>query len=1186
MSPSQTGVTFTNTLSLESMMQNNNLMNGSGVALGDYDGDGWCDAYFCAIEGTNALFRNRGGWQFENKTETAGVGLPGARSTGAVFADTDGDGDLDLLVATLGQGVHSFINLGNGQFRENTSEAGVASTTGSTSMALGDIDRDGDLDLYVANYGAVSVLRSGGRAELKKVGDQWVVTGPFAKRLRFVEGRLEEVGEADVLYLNDGQGRFRAVPWGSNFFLDEQGRPFPEPLDYGLAVQIRDLNNDGWPDIYVCNDFQSPDRIWINDGQGRFRSLPLLAMRKQSFSAMGVDFADLDRDGDFDYFVTEMMSREHARRIRQVTGNQLFFPRPGRFENRPEVVRNTLFENRGDGTYAELANYSGVPASDWSWQPVFLDVDLDGFEDLLIVNGTPFDVQDRDTLDRIRSLGKQSPEQSRTNLLMYPPFASANVAFRNQGQWRFTDVSGLWNFQSTAISQGIATADFDLDGDLDLAINCMNAPALLYKNDASAPRIGVRLRGIKNHFGIGAILKVFGELSTPQTQEILCGGRYLSGDDTLRVFAAGHATNRFTIEVRWPDGRTSRVEQAQANRVYRIEEPPMTPQPNTASRPTIAEAHAPSGIQFRVSNLLPAHTHHEEQFNDYQRQPLLTKQMSQFGPGVGWIDLDADGRDELLIGSGRGGKISVFQQSSDGFKELPWASSAIAPDDVTGVAAWHWADGAPGALLGLANYENATNHFAALIVRMTGKNALTGQGLIAGFDSSPGPLAVADMEGDGDLDLFIGGRVIPGRYPEACDSKLFRQENGRLISDDAASALLRQVGLVSGAVWSDLNSDGFPELILACEWGPLRLFQNHRGELKAWNPPLEWTAPRPQEPRKTLDQWIGWWTSVATGDFDGDGRLDIIAGNWGLNDAYHADAPHPVELHYGNLGGRGQIDLIESYYAPELHKQVPRRSLTALGQALPFLIEKFPVHHAFGQAGVADILDDAPIKPERVAANCLASILLLNRGTNFVALELPREAQLSPVFSVNVADADGDGCEDVFLSQNFFALRPEWPRLDAGRGLWLKGDGRGGLKAIDGTESGVIAYGEQRGAALNDFNDDGRVDLVLTQNGAATLLFENVRAKPGLRVRLQGPAGNPRGIGALVRIESGGQKGPAREMRAGSGYWSQDSLAQVLACAGIPDSVHVLWPGGKQTTTKVPPETKSIVINTEGKIPE
>lgn len=1220
LAPETTGLRFENPLPAGLAAANNNLMNGAGVAAGDFDGDGWCDLYFCAIAGTNALYRNLGGWRFADVTARAGVGLPGLHSTGALFADSDDDGRLDLLVATLGAGVHCFLNQGDGRFREVTAGAGLAADTGSTSLAMADVDGDGDLDLYVANYGALSILRSGGRAEMRQVNGQWVVTGPHAKRLRFIEGRLEEVGEPDVLYLNDGHGRFQAVPWNSAHFRDEAGNPKPAPWDFGLSVQMRDLNDDGAPDIYVCNDFQTVDRLWLNDGLGRFRALPRLALRKQSFSSMGVDFADLDRDGFLDFMVTEMMSREHRLRMRQVVGMAPLVPVPGRVDNRPEVARNTLFHNRGDGTFAEIAVYAGVPATDWSWQPVFLDVDLDGYEDLLIGNGMMFDVQDRDVLDRVRGLGRQAPEQARTNLLLYPPFPSPNLAFRNRRDLTFEDASRAWGFDSTQITQGFAFADFDHDGDLDLAVNGINGGAGLHRFDCAAARVAVRLRGAPpNRAGIGARVRVLGGAVPMQMQEMRCGGHYLSGSDSQLVFAAGSPANRLTLEVRWRSGRRSVVHDAVPNRLYEIHEPAapdglrsvVSGQPPTAADPGITNQapgarHPAPGAQssapfpphqplFRDSSHRLRHTHHEELFNDFARQPLLTRLLSQLGPGVAWVDLDGDGRDELVVGAGRGGALGVFRQDQAGdFQPAVAARLGPVPDDLAGLVAWPMAGGASMLLSALASYESgATNgpaviHWSLAPGRPPVATALTNVTLAG---ASPGPLAMADLDGQGNLALFVGGRVLPGAWPAPASSRLFRFSEGRWLLDAPASRLLEKVGLVSGALWTDLTGDGVPELVLACEWGPLRLFHNDRGTLTEWNPRLSWAggapdpapASGPASRPASLSALAGWWNGVTAGDFDEDGRLDLIAGNWGGNDAVQASPDRPLRVYYGDLGGQGVVDVLEAYFPEELTTEMPRRNLNALSQALPFLRARYPTHAAFSTATLADVIAILPSRPAVAAADTLATTLFLNRGDHFRAVPLPREAQWAPACGACVADADGDGHEDVFLSQNWFAFRPEWPRLDAGRGLWLRGDGRGNLTPLTGQESGVLVYGEQRGAAVGDFNADGRADLAVSQNGTATCLYENIGARPGLRVRLIGPAGNPAGVGAVLRLGTGGRFGPAREIRAGAGYWSQDSVVQVLATPGEPDQLRVRWPGGRETVTPVPAGARELTVDFEGR---
>lgn len=1159
------GISFTNALNDQLIMANNNFMEGSGVALGDFDGDGWCDIFFCALAGRNMLFRNLGNWTFEDATARAGVaGGGGWNSTGAVFADIDGDGDLDLLVNTLGQGTHSFLNLGQGRFKETTAEAGLTASTGSLGMALGDVDGDEDLDLYVANYGTLAILRAGGQADLKQVNGKWEVTGPYADRLRYVEGQLEEVGEPDVLYLNDGRGGFKAVPWGGPGFLDEQGKPMVAPWDFGLGVQIRDINEDGYPDIYVCNDFQTVDRLWLNNGQGQFRLAQKLTMRHQSYASMGVDFADLDRDGHLDFFVVEMASRDHARRMTQISGMRPQVPYPGWFETRPEIGRNTLFWNQGDGVYAEIGLFSGLSASEWSWQPVFLDVDLDGYEDVLIANGNAFDVQDRDTLNRVRALGKQTPEQTRTNILLYPRLLTPNAAYRNRGNLTFEDSAQAWGFDSTRISHGVALADLDHDGDLDVVVNCLYTAPLIYRNESSAPRLAVRLRGnASNVQGIGAKIKVLGGPVPIQSQEMVSGGRYLSGDDALRVFAAGHATNVLRVEVVWRNGLHSVLTQGVANSLCEIDEA------QAQAAPSEREAPAPPWFSD-VSSIL-GHKHFEEIFDDYSRQPLLPKQLSSLGPGLAWLDLNRDGHDDLAIGSGKGGGVTVFRGDGQGqFKRWADTSTAVAADDVVGLAGWVSAEGRIQLLAGQATYETlATNGSSVMAWSLPpDQEALRSDALpdVPVIGPSTGPLAVADYNGDGQLDVFVGGRVVPGRYPQPASSRLFLQSGGRLVLDTASQGLLNGVGLVSGAVWSDLNGDGLPELVLACEWGPVKVFHNQRGRLRDVTAALG------------LERLTGWWSGVTAADLDGDGRMDLIAGNWGLNSSERASLEHPARLYYGDLADRGTMDLVEAYFAPELQREVPRRSLGALAQAAPLLGQFYSSHAAFSKVGTQEIFQHLKVMPKVAEATTLASMVFYNRGNRFEPVLLPAQAQWAPVMGVTAADFDGDGNEDLFLSQNFFALRLEVSRQDGGRGLWLRGNGNQILEPVPGHLSGLTIYGEQRGAAAGDFNEDGRVDLVVAQNGAETKLYRNEKARPGLRVRLQGPPGNPDGIGALVRPMYGEHLGPAKEIHSGSGYWSQDSPVLVVGGSSPPTAIVVRWPGGVISTNGVPPDARQLNV--------
>jgi len=1153
LNPADLQINFRNALADEELAKKSNLMNGSGVALGDFDSDGRCDIFFASLKTGCRLYRNLGGWKFQDVTEAAGVAGAGRISRGAAFADVNGDDRLDLLVTTTGGGTFCFLNNGPGGFTETKLPSGLLTNPGSTSLALSDLRGSGQLDLYVANFAETSILRDGVNISTRLVNGRPVVTGRYANRLQIIDGEMIEFGEPDTLYRNDGRGNFTPVPWGESSFLDARGAPARAPWDFGLAVQLRDLNGDGAPDIYVCNDYDTPDRMWLNDGRGNFRAAPPLALRHLSGASMGVDVADIDRDGRADIFVVEMRSRRHRDRIRQGSSVKLTAGRPGEIDNQPQVARNTLYWNRGDGTYAEIADFAGLSATDWSWQPVFLDVDLDGFEDVLVANGV---ARDMNHLDFALATGRA---HAATNwMTTMPPFQTPNVAFRNRGDLTFAETGAAWGFDALEISEGIAPADLDGDGDLDVIVNCLNAPPLIYRNNSSAPRVAVRLRGrAPNTRGIGAQIIVRGGAVPRQSAEMIAGGYFHSGAEAMRVFAAGSLTNQLAIEVIWRNGTRSVVSNAQANCLYEIDEAAAGPKP-----PDKSPDPAPF---FRDVSAQLNHTHHEELFDDFARQPLLPKRLSQLGPGVAWFDLDGDGRDELIVGSGRGGALAVYRHDGKGTFQ-PWLDNnwaAPAPRDQTGLAGWTPRPGERALLVGLANYEDDSTNGWSVQMFVPGAKAPVG---LPDVPASTGPLAVADYDGDGALDLFGGGRVVRGRWPEAASSHLYRNVNGRLELDAENSARLKNVGLVSGAVWSDLDGDGRPELILACEWGPVRVFKNDAGRLREITRELG------------LAEFTGWWSGVTTGDLDGDGRPDIIAGNWGLNSPYEAGPQQPARVFFGEFNPAKRLDVLETEFDPTLQKIVPLRTLTAVGAALPFVRGTLPTHQAYSEAGLAEILGGHFPRARETQARTLASTVFLNRGGRFEATPLPREAQFAPVFGVSVADFDGDGHEDVFLSQNFFATHAELPRLDAGRGLWLRGDGSGRLTPVPGQESGVAVYGEQRGCALADYDGDGRVDLAVAQNGAATRLFHNERAKPGVRVRLAGPPGNPDGFGASVRLGFGARLGPAREIHAGGGHWSQDSALPVLAAPAPPDRVVVRWPGEKTTTQEIPPATSEVIV--------
>jgi len=929
---------------------------------------------------------------------------------------------------------------------------------------------------------------------------------------------------------------------------------------------FRDINDDGAPDLYVCNDFDSPDRIWLNDGKGNFRAMPAAAIRHTCMFSMGVDFADVNRDGHDDIFVADMLSQnETIRHTRQ--GIAPYFHTAGDWASRPQYSQNMLYLNRGDGTYAETSWLSGVPASEWTWMPAFLDVDLDGWEDLLVTNGNQLDSMDIDDVNRGEEL-KKHRTYTRLELLsmrlMFKHLNSPNVAFRNRGDLTFEDASAQWGFNKAAVSHGMAFADFDLDGDLDAVINNLNSPATLLRSNSGSPRVAIRLKGAaSNTTGIGAKIRFVGG-PTDQQQEMIGAGRYLSGDEPMRVFAAGSNLIDGRIEVRWRSGRTTTVNGVKANRLYEIEEQSASRAVAAVESNSGAPASTESGTDKSsdaewfedVSDLLK-HTHGEEPFEDFQRQQLLPMRLSQLGPGIAWHDFNGDGWDDLFIPTGRSGRMAAFQNNQQGgftsVAEPFLQQRPMGRDQTTAIGLGNQF------LIGSANYEDGTTNGGAIrIVDMARK--VTGESLL-GPEASVGPMAAADVDGDGTIELFVGGRAIAAKYPMPATSILYKTEASRFVPKQR----FEKLGLASGAVFSDLDLDGDPDLIVACHWGPVRIFTNDKGNF------TDTTA------QAGLSGLTGLWNGVATGDFDGDGRPDIIASNWGLNTRWKASPENPLKLYYGDLDGNGIIDLIEARFDRGMNKEVPIRTMKSIGPALPFVPEKMRTYAAYGSASVQEIYGDALKKAEVLQVTTLATTLFLNRGDKFEAKVLHPEAQFTPAFGICVADFDGDARDDVFLSQNFFATNPEMPRSDAGRGLLLKGDGKGNLLPVPGQVCGIKVYGEQRGCAVTDYDHDGRIDLVVTQNAAQTRLFRNRAAKPGMRVRVADPTGGA-GIGTMIRVKGEGTS-ILREVQAGSGYWSMNGTAQVLP-RGMDLTVRL--PSGKSVDVKAGPDAKLITIAPDG----
>ena len=1148
-SSNETGITFRSDVAEDRGVENSIRLAGTGVAAGDVDGDGRCDLFFCSMGGKSVLYRNFGNWKFEDITASAGVACEGQDSTGAVFADVDGDGDLDLLVNSIGGGTRLFLNDGRANFTEALN-SGLLYRNGSISMTLADVDGNGTLDLYVVNYAKTKIEdRPTTKFQTAKIGGKLVITAldgvpitsPELTNRYFLDAgnTVRELGEPDTLYLNDGHGNFTPVSWTSGFFLDKNGAPLALPLyDWGLSAMFHDMNGDSLPDLYVCNDLFTPDRIWINDGHGHFRELPPLAMRQSSLFSMGIDFADINRDGYDDFFVADMLSPSLAERKVQVIGVQGPHFTIGKPDDRPQSKRNTLFLNRGDNTYAEIGQLSGLSATGWSWSPVFLDVDLDGYDDLLVTTGYYRDALNADAIAEMKNIRSSAHraltrEEYREIKKLFPKLPQQNKAFRNRGDLTFEDKSADWGFKDHGISQGICVADLDNDGDLDVIVVRQNAPVALYKNESDAPRIAVRLLGKPpNTRGIGAKIKLFGA-GLPESQEMICGGRYLCADDCIRTFAAPTAAKNLQIEVTWRNGTHSIVEGVQSNRLYEIDEAGATAK--------LAENSASAKPIFEDFTKTLNHIHIQPEFDDFQRQPTLAQKLSQSGPGVTWA-ADETGRESLLIGCATSGHIAFFQNRGSTFADN---SSALPSDLPQRDATTILSRDKTHLIVGFSNYEDAKTNSTVHLIDFAKKTST----LIASIPESVGPLARADVNGDGELDLFIGGRVSPGRYPEPANSYIFLSDHGEFKADTQSCETLARVGLVSGAIFSDLDNDGFPELIVACEWGPVRVFHNDHGKF------IEKTR------ELGLAQFTGLWNGIVAGDFDGDGRMDFVASNMGRNTKYEAYRATPLRLYYGAAIPTQEIVCFVSSFDHHEQKWLPHCDYSTAQKSLRGLFPHFATYKTYSLASMDELLEGQVADIKILEAASLESTVFLNRGDRFETQPLPIEAQFAPAFGISVADFDGDGAEDIFLSQNFFGVDGSTARYDAGRGLLLKGRGDGHFTALTGDESGIKLYGEQRGCAVADYDADGRIDLAVAQNGAATALFHNQSSPRGLRFRLTGPPGNPNAIGAIVRVVTQTGRGPAHEIHAGCGWLSQDSPTLVIHSATPIAAISVKWPG-------------------------
>ena len=1146
MTNNHTGISFQNTVTMDGLLRNRHYMNGSGVAVADINGNGLIDIYFASLEGPNKLYENLGNFRFRDITEEAGVAHEGFNSTGVVFADVTGNGIPDLLISSMTETNVLYINDGTGKFTLKE-DSGLGKSNGAHTLALADVTGNGLLDLYITNYRDRSVKDIYPAEEItnertNQITEEGISIYPEFEDyfgIIYVDGsplRVEK-GAKDELYLNQGDGTFVLADEMAVFF-DEYNQPVGMFEDWGLTATFADVTGNGLPDIYVANDFWTPDRFWINRGDGTFRLIKNEAFRSISFSAMGVDVSDINRDGNVDIMVTEMFSANHNRRMRQTS--QSIVHSDGRALNN----QNSVFLNRGDGTFAEVANYSGLYASDWSWATYFMDINLNGYEDLIITTGYLNDYLDMDTQFRLNEMRTRGLPILRDGIFEYPELKITNKMFRNNGDLTFENMSNEWGFDIEDISLGMALADFNNDGTLDLVINRMNDPAIIYRNKNNAPRIAVRLKGDSpNTSGIGAKITLDGG-PVKQQKQMRSGGNYNSGSQEQVVFAADNRNHNHRVTVEWPGGKISTIDGVRANRIYEIDEASAVYGNRKADYGTA------DPLFTDISSVI-AHHHHEDPFDDAIYQPLKPMEMNRLGPGVAWMDINQNGYDDLLIATGKGASMAFFQNSGDGFlsRSVLQPLTNTSDGDQTALLSWR-EDDAVRLAVGKANLEQQRPTVPSAYIYTIEGMEVVKIDTIPGIYSTTGPLAAADINGNGSVDLFTGGRFVPTIYPRDADSRIFLNQNGDFIPDEDLNEVFRELGLVTGALFADFTGNGFQDLLISREWDTLMLFANENGRFR------DITA------ETGLESYKGWWQGITIGDFTNNGFPDIVAANIGKNTPYQITGGYGPRMYYDDINWDGRLNIMEGYYDTGMSSFVPRRRLHDFA-SVPTILQQVRSHTEFSEADLSTIFgvdfEDIPYKE----INILEHMIFLNDGERFTAKPLPVKAQLAAAFHVGVADFDNDGNEDLFISQNNFLYPGYVPRSDAGRGLILMGDGAGNFTPLTGTESGIKIYGEQRGAAFSDFNRDGKTDIVVSQNNGESKLYLNQTEKQGITVKLKGTETNTDAIGSSLRlVYPDGSKGPKRWVLTASGYWSQNSKSQVLGYHDWPNQIEVMWPGG------------------------
>ncbi|HMQ46572.1 MAG TPA: CRTAC1 family protein [Saprospiraceae bacterium] len=1074
MLPEQTGIDFVNEVEdgeYFNVLTYRNFYNGGGVALGDVNNDGLTDVYFTANMRSNKLYLNKGNWQFEDITEKAGVAGRIGWSTGVAMADVNGDGWLDIYVCNSGDIAGNnkenelFINNGNLTFTEKARDFQLNDHGYTTHASFFDYDLDGDLDAYILN----NSYKDPERIEA------------------FKQTRTEKDDQGgDKLFRNDG-ATFTNVT-------DEAGI-YNSPIGFGLGVSVSDLNGDLYPDIYISNDFWERDYLYINQGNGTFSEELPQRISLCSISSMGADVADLNNDGNADIFTTDMLAADNYR-LKAMTLFDPYYLGDYKFraDYHHQILQNCLQINNGQAHFQELAHLSGVSATDWSWGALIFDFDNNGWKDIFVCNAifheimyldfTSF-INDKEAIKKV--VVDKGKFDWRDFAEFMPSNALPNYAFVNSLSNTsaspipvFLDQAQELGLGESSFSNGAAYGDLDNDGDLDLVVNNVNMPCFVYQNRSNEQTenhfLKIKFEGKSgNPLGIGAQVKLESNGQSQLLQHFPQRGFQSSVEPGL-LFGLGANPSIDQLTVIWPDKQVQILENLPADQTITLK------QNETKNVYTSTKTnYSPIFQETSASSIKGNATHVENRFNDFNYENLLPRMLSTDSPKIIRGDLNGDGQEDFILTGAAGDPDKLFFQENGSWREVPnWQPAAdIALETTCGLIFDADADGDNDILLGAGGNEfhRGFDHFRLRYYDNDGKGHFTNvkekAPPAAGMVSCIVP---GDIDLDGDLDLFIGGRAVPGNYGLFPRSFLLLNErNGRWV--DVSRQELGNAGMVSDAVFDDTDGDGDADLLVLGDWLPVMHFENDNGRFLF-------------SKKQTQQPYSGWWTCIEPADLDGDGDTDFVLGNWGLNSKFKATPERPITMYVKDFDDNEKTEFVINWYPPLDSQAWPFPGKMDMTQQIPSLKKKALKFEDYAHLTYETMFDEA----QRTGAiehkvSWLQSAVLWNDGSAFRLEALPLEAQVSPVFGIAVADFDGDGHQDIWLGGNFYGLKPEAGRMDSNKGGLLKNNGYGGFSFVSPLESGIFLTGEVRDAAV--FKTKQGLGLLIARNNAPAVFYQS-----------------------------------------------------------------------------------------------